>query len=481
MDSPAGISRTIDSSVHLMARLSILTLLCRKLSGVVNLAKYATSRIAHFAEGLEPSDIHASKRARPYWDDIGNHTLSDLVHEIETRASGRVQVISLVDFRFSIGELWEKYKDRIVLIADSTISRMIERGSTYIAQDDDTWILLLPGLSESSAQELADSIATSIGDKLMGAKFTPHETPFPSTAKIDIGNTIGADGSVNVDALKAEVAKVRSAQNPASSVRKSISPSIPLTAQESSATSSPRMRTISTQLKTMLIPAWSADTECVDSFFFRAFTDANVGVFHNRTVRLNDADALDLMRTAFTTFHDMLNIGLRAKLTVPLPFDVLQSTALPHIQKMIAMLPQRERLLKLRLEVVQIPESIGAGSLVNIREVFRPYVRDIAFSIDPLNTNDQVLALDHILLGGELIRESVTGDDALFQALLHFRLRAGRRATYLLGLNNSTMINAALRAGIDELGGFGIAEAQGQPPERLATLSREDLLSQPSR
>lgn len=462
-----------------MVRASVLMIFRGTMSKFMRLAKTTISRTLQLTLNLNPSDAHVSKRIHPYWDDIGDHTLSDLVREIETKASGRVQVISLADFRYSIGELWDKYKSRIELIADSTISRMIGRGNTYIAQEDDTWILMLPGLSEARAQALADSIATSIGDKLMGAKFAPHETPFPSVAKLDVSRAVNTDGSVNIDALKAEVVKVRTAQNSSSSSRKTILPPTPPIGENGIATSSTRVRTIPSQLKAMLIPAWSADTECVDSFFFRAFTETDVSVFHSSAVRLHNSDALELVRTAFAVFHDMLKIGLRAKLTVPIPFDVLQSTFLPHVQKMVAKLPQRDRLLKLRLEVVQIPGSVGADSLVNIREVFRPFVRDIVFSIDPLDPNDQILALDHILISGDLIQELNAGDDALFQALLHFRYRAGKRTTCLLGLDSAAKVNAAVRAGIDELGGRGIIEAQRHLPERITTMSREELLSSP--
>ena len=68
--------------------------------------------------------------ARVYWDDSVALTLSNLVQETETRASGRVQVISLADFREAVGELWAKYQSRILLIAESTISRMIGKGNT---------------------------------------------------------------------------------------------------------------------------------------------------------------------------------------------------------------------------------------------------------------------------------------------------------------------------------------------------------------
>jgi len=99
----------------------------------------------------------AELQARVYWDDGVTLTLSNLAQETETRASGRVQVISLADFRAAIGELWEKYQNKILIIAESTIGRMIGKGNTYIPQGEDTWLLLFPGLSSDKAQQRADA------------------------------------------------------------------------------------------------------------------------------------------------------------------------------------------------------------------------------------------------------------------------------------------------------------------------------------
>ena len=53
-------------------------------------------------------------------------TLAELLRGTETKASGRVQLLTLADFRAHIGGLWDTYGDKIVLIAESTIARMIE-------------------------------------------------------------------------------------------------------------------------------------------------------------------------------------------------------------------------------------------------------------------------------------------------------------------------------------------------------------------
>src|SRR5437868_6002196 len=101
---------------------------------------------APFARGF--ADMRALFEPRPrrrpagYWDHDIEMTLTSLVRESETRASGRVQLLSLASFRDDIGELWDQYQDRILMIADTTIARRLGRGNTYIVQDEETWLLL---------------------------------------------------------------------------------------------------------------------------------------------------------------------------------------------------------------------------------------------------------------------------------------------------------------------------------------------------
>ncbi len=474
--SKACLSPPCNQSIVSMTSSTIVNLVSRSLRKFTRPAQKYALRVFRRAFRKKRNAEHRTTQKRAYWDDIASLTLSNLVHETETQASGRVQVIALTDFRASIGDLWDKYKDRIILIADSTIGRMIGRGNTYIPQGDDTWILLMPALPETRAQELTDSIAAAIGDKLMGAKFAPHEAPFPATAKLDLRTAINPDGSINIEALKTQVAKARNSQGvPIVTMPGKTTYPTPRPSQQRPSTRT--TQTSSSRLTPMLMPAWSSDTECIDSFFFRAFTDQYINVFHDTTAPMQSTEALDMIRTASSIFHEILNAGLRVKLTVPVPFSVLQGDARSHVQRLISKLPQRERLLQLRLEIVQIPNSVGAESLVSIRETFRPFVRDIAFSTDPMSPHEQLLALDHIMVGGELLPDLGLDDEGLFQALLHFRHRAGRRGTYLLGLHSRAQIGAALRAGIHEIGGRGLADGHRRLPERLTILRRDEILS----
>lgn len=428
--------------------------------------------IRQFA-GTAPEDVHA---ARVYWDEGMALTLTHLMQESETRASGRVQVITLAEFRSAIGELWERYEQRILLIAETTISRMIGRGNTYIPQDKDTWLLLFPALSEPEALKRADAIAARIGEKLVGARFS-ESAPLPEASKIDLRGALNADGSLNLDRVRAAVENVRQSMSLSlgSAAAADKKPAGPARTAASTPAAAPA-RSDAAQLTVAFRPAWNAETQSVNSFFFRATKPDGSDVYGPGGACPTDATALDLLGLAARAFTDMCERGLRAILTVPVPYPILHGPRLAEVQRMISGLPQRERLLHLRIEVTHVPARAGADSLVPIRELFRPFTREVAFLLDPFQLSDQVLALDHIMVGIELPRGGRRSDDEIFQAMLIFRQRAGRRATYVLGLSSRLQVAHAVTAGVAEIGGTGVSGELKRLPDQVTVIRRQDLL-----
>ncbi|MBY0508995.1 MAG: hypothetical protein K2P94_02475 [Rhodospirillaceae bacterium] len=413
-------------------------------------------------------------RARVYWDDGVSLTLSNLAQETETRASGRVQVISLADFRTAVGELWDKYQSKILIIVESTIARMIGRGNTFIPQGDDTWLLLFPSLDEEKAEQRTNAIAASIGKKLVGAQFTPEELPLPSAAKLDLSGAMNADGSLNMDALRNAISRVRQKQI-LKTVAQSPHPAGPRP-RPVTAGAAPQ-RSNADQLKPFFRPAWSADTQNIDTFFFRAFTDAGLNVYADSAPVLNDATVLDLTKNAASAFTAMCEGGLMAKIAIPVPFNTLHGPAGPEVLRIISALRQRDRLMRLRIEVVRVPESVTSELLVPIREMFRAYVREVAFMVDLLSPHAQILALDHIMLGVEVGHGHGGGGEQVYQEMLIFRQRAGRRGTYILGLHSRSDMMHAVRAGFSEIGGPALHEDTRRLPLHLTHILREDLLA----
>lgn len=189
----------------------------------------------------------------------------------------------------------------------------------------------------------------------------------------------------------------------------------------------------------------------------------------------SDATIMDFSRTAAAHFTSMVAAKLQAKMALPIPFATLLGRTAGDLVRLIAAIPQRERLLRLRVEIVQIPPDTPADKLVAVRELFRLYVREVAFMVDMFAPSEQVLALDHIMLGADAREAAGISDDAIFQDLIAFRQRAGRRGVYVLGLQQRGHLKRAIIAGISEVGGPALTENIKRLPDRISVLHREEL------
>ena len=438
------------------------------------------------------------RRARVYWDDDITLTLQNLVRETETKASGKVQVISLAAFRESIGELWERYQSRILMIAETSIARRIGRGNTFIALEDDSWLLLFSRTDEPQAQARADAIAAAIGQKLMGARFAFEDMPLPESARLGLADVLNAVGTVNLDAVRAEVGKIKADQCyrapiPKSAARKAkdgkthdgkpggkriVVRSRPLPAPPAVAPPPPVLEEPSqiSRLTLRFRPAWTADSQSVNCFYFRAHTPEGVNITDDDTAALNNATALDFVRAGLKAFTDMRAAELPFTFVLPLPVSAFSITGLVEAQKLIAAVPREDRLRHLRLDLRRLPRA-NPERLIALRELFRSYVQGISFPINPFTSMDATLAIDHISYTADVARESACTDNEMFEALLMLKNRAGTRHVAVTGLRKRSHLGRAVGAGVAEVSGAALMDEVGELPHRLQTLPRESLIA----
>jgi hypothetical protein len=440
------------------------------------------------------------RRARVYWDTDITLTLANLVSETETRASGKVQVITLAAFRDSIGELWERYKDNITIIAETSISRRIGKGNTFIALEDDSWLLLFARSAEPEAQARADAIAAAIGEKLMGARFSLEEMPLPGTAKLGLADILNDDGSIDLAAVRAEVGKIKTAQRaaymapiPKSAarlgktkepprktgripvVRARAIPGMPAADAPPPPTPAPQEEPSQIDDLTMLFrPAWNAETQSVNTFHFRATTTEGACVTDDDAVKLNNATALDLVRAALKAFTALRETDAPLQFVLPLPVNAFTIAGLVETQKLIAAIPREDRLGHLRLDLRRLPRA-NPEKLVALRELFRSYVRGVAFPINPFTPMDSMLAVDHVTYTVDVSRETESTDTQMFEALMLLKNRAGARPVVVTGLRKHGHLTRAVAAGVTEVSGPALMDDVKELPQRAQLLPRESL------
>lgn len=406
-------------------------------------------------------------KARVYWDDDVALTLQNLVQETETRASGRVQVITLADFRASIPDLWDKYKDRILMIAESTISRMIGKGNTYISQGEDAWLMLFSAAGDEDAQARTDAIAAKIGEKLMGARFSPDPPPLPTTAKLNLNSALRADGSIDLDAVKLAVDKARRAQ--ATFTPAPVAPAPQKGARPKPAAPAPEF-TISFRV------AWCAETQSIDTFTLRLLNDMGVNIFAEGAPPVSPLAAVAVVRNGTALFRTMCAAGVRAKFCIPVPFAVLDTPALGEIQQTISDVNQQARLLQLRIVVMEIPPNVSLDRLAAARERFRPYVRDVAFAVDLFQPQSSVLALEHVVLYADVSSRDFRNETGLSNAMQLLRQRSGGKIIHVTGLQSHKQLASAVAAGMDEVSGAAVHDDLKVLPSGVMVVRRQDLL-----
>jgi hypothetical protein len=432
--------------------------------------------------GFSPDDVRPSIT----WDQDIDLTLNSLVNEATTKASGRVQVLTIAHLRAELGDAWERYKKKVLLIAETTIGRMIGKGNTYLPQDEDSWLLLMPALSEHEAEMKADDIARVLGEKLVGERFEEKEPPLPQTAKVDLAQALNPDGSFNSGAMRNAVKRARM-MLAAKDARRSVK-ELNKTKAEMKAVEKP-LGTAASFSQASLFPSltlayrqlWQSDTESFSGFALRAFTDTGEPAFgpnapENVQVALNDATIIDLAKAAFADFSAMTQKNMRATYVVPVPFSVMTRKLGAVFLRALAALPQKERLTFMRIELVNIPPRTPVGTLVDVRELFRGRVKDVAFLLDLGHLNQDVLALDHVVIGAEPRAELFSNDQYLHEAMSFFRRKASGRRTYIMGMRTREQASFALHTGIDEISGTGIADDLRHLPDRTTVVYKQELV-----
>lgn len=437
----------------------------------------------------------AEARPRVYWDNDISLTLGNLVKETETKASGKVQVISLAAFRESIGDLWERYQSKVIMIAETSIARRVGRGNIYIALDEDSWLLLFSRADEDQAQSRADAIAAAIGEKLMGARFALEEIPLPAAQKLGLTDILNDDGTVNLDSMRAEVAKIKAAQR---AQAKPVAPSHARKVKEGKAPArSPRLVVRSRALPSAAPappvapaeepsrfegltlryrPAWNAESQSVNTVLFRAYTPEGVSVTDDDSAALNDATALDVVRAGLKAFAEMRKAGLPILFCLPLPVGAFSIRALGEARALIAAIPRDDRFGHLRLDLRRLPRA-NPEKLVALRELFRSYVRGVTFPINPFTGIEAMLAIDHVSYVADVTRESGCTDAEMFEVMLQLKNRAGTRAVAVTGLRKRGHLAKAVAAGVAEVSGPALMEESKHMPERVQRLPRESLIT----
>lgn len=438
-------------------------------------------------EGVRGNAAQEEGHQPANWNDNSLElTLGTLLTNKESKSLGTVQAITLSDFRDSLGDLWERYEKNILVIAETSIDRALSKGQTVIQQDPETWLMVTPDLTPEQAEKFATTIASSIGEKLMGARFeTENEAdPTPQTGRVDLSDALSEDGSINREAIQKAVANARAsiaAKNAREQRQKNRLESVQVKAHAKDkkpvADSKPGVTVAETGLKLSYWPCWTAEAQSIDTFICRPVGQDGLSPFERDDPSLVAANAVAVARACAVALNSMVKEGVRAKLVVPIPLVAILSPKQRQVLQALQKLQEKHRFLFLRPEIVRVPHSISTPALLTARDALRPLARDVGILTDLFNPNKAVLSVSGMIIGCDAEKQQAASAADLLKALSQFKTAVQPRASYVLGLSEEAAVKHAATIGFSEIGGPGLRERLRRTPQTTEPLSTDDLLS----
>ncbi len=447
--------------------------------------------LTRFKSGSNTANSQSVRRVkteRSQWsDDSLELAVGTLLADKESKSYGVVQAITLNQFREDLGDLWDQHEKSIFLIAETTIDRMLRKGQTVIQEDDYSWLLITPDLTQNEAAAFAEHIASTIGEKLVGERFEADDDadPTPQTGTIDLSSALSEDGSINKEAIQRAVAEARAIiaqrdkrvrqtkprlESNAAVLGKSFPPT-------QTSKSSSGIVTAEQGLKLQYWPMWSADSQSIDMFVCRPQTNDGGDPFLRSDPALVAANATAVTRACTVALNAMIKEGVRAKLVVPIPLAVVLSPNQRLIFQALEKLQEAHRFLYLRTEIVAVPKSVSTAALLTARDFLKPLARDVSILTDLNEPNEAILAAGKIVIGCDASSIAAISSDVLTRDLTKFKSSMRDRPSYVIGLSEKNEITVAVNCGFEEVGGPGLRAPLRHTPKMTEPLLRDDLVS----
>lgn len=122
----------------------------------------------------------------------------------------KLHIVSLSEYRDSVGEKWSRLADKVAIIVDQVVRRNIGRGNTFCRDGEDCWILAFPEVSPEEAKRRTIAVVEELGRFLYGQHQGGEDRPVAVAAEVSVAEAVGEDGEFNTVVINRAVAEVRS-------------------------------------------------------------------------------------------------------------------------------------------------------------------------------------------------------------------------------------------------------------------------------
>ncbi|OAN56052.1 hypothetical protein A6A04_10815 [Paramagnetospirillum marisnigri] len=122
---------------------------------------------------------------------------------------GCLHIISLAEYRESVGDKWLRLGDKVAMIVEQVIRRHGGRETPFCRDGEDAWIVAFPNRSPDTARQCTRAMVEDLGRHLFGEHMAAGGKSLALSAELSAAEAVDADGSLIPSRVQAAVTSRR--------------------------------------------------------------------------------------------------------------------------------------------------------------------------------------------------------------------------------------------------------------------------------
>lgn len=385
------------------------------------------------------------------------------------KATGRLKIVSLEEFRDLFKGRWEKVRHKAMAISDGIVRGAMGKDDLYVQHGEDAFLILFAGADLATSQKRAEKLAVEIRQRLLG-KDKDYRGIGVTADTIDVSKLAAENKKVTPDLLAREFDHQAATQ----------------IAQEKEGQASNDTSWFTTQLSVQFRPLWNPFRQLVVAFECHPFRRSAYGVFSGSAVlHGGDQDPMAVHVDAVMAAQVIKTItgkqtANEPAIMLPLHFETLKLDDFGGLMEIFKAVPQSRLLGRVAVEIIGVPEARGETSIRRVLEFVKRISARTSVRLAPEDRHAHLFkanGADTLVLDVEADWQTQTEK----QILLHI-LDFGKRAkaqgfhTTAYGLNSLATVRSAMQAGFSLISGRVIGDIRDAPVQPYE-LTRKYILS----
>ncbi|RAU20594.1 hypothetical protein CU669_17615 [Paramagnetospirillum kuznetsovii] len=442
-----------------------------------------------------------ANRSRTEATELAANTLRDQLLNDPT-LQARLHIISLAEFRESVGDKWARLADKVAMIVEQVIRRHVGRDNPFCRDGEDSWILAFPRLSPDQARQCTLGIIDDLGRHLFGGETPLNQKPMAVAAEVFVADAVADDGDLHAHRIRAAVDERRARSGP-ETVSESANrwtsmgrgdqaikaddmgwESMDATSARKSIAFDPDMigpLPPTAKLSLLWRPTWVASGEAISAYGARIIRIDRDGAEPIEGVRAyppgDEKTALTLDRFVVANAVRDIKAGARsgdeaanqASVIVPISWSSLASDQRGSIVVPFSDLTQQIRNTRLVVEIFGIPDGTATPELEAVVSYVRSLCREVLVRTHLSAKRSSLAAEIGVSMVGldlsELLPEEKMDDEHLLETLDRIQESTARDGIgcYLWSARRRRVVGGVVKGGFGMVNGPGLMKDIPRP------------------